>query len=401
MSPLRVRIAVTGVGMVTPAGIGRESSWRSILQGRRCVQWLDTRGLPPGVQPARASWFGAPVAVDAAGESRLTAFAVRAAREAVEHAGLDFSSLRDSACVIGTSKSDLCAIDEFLAARSNSLAPFVLFPSQPASTVARTFGCRSAVLSPVAACATGLVSVIRAADLIRQGVCEIALAGGTDASLHAGLLASYRRLRVLADPGNDPGTACKPFDAQRSGFAVGEGSAVLVLESWQSATRRGAQPLAEWIDGTIASDPSGLTSIDISGVTLSDTILRLLQRTELSPKQIQAVNFHGTATRMNDFAEARAFHRVFGDFGDEIQRFALKGALGHLMGAAGAVETAASVLALRDQIIPPTVNHDTTDTELQFRLESRSPTPTDTDHLLKISLGFGGHIAIGVLKRTL
>lgn len=380
--------------MVTPVGHDAPTSWQSLLAGSRGGRWLTNEDVGWSGSSTQ-KWFGAP-AIASATDHRLIELARSATTEAIESAGLSSAELQQAACVIGTSKPDLRGADDVWT--SGDLID-VLWPSSPAKAIAQQFHCQAGCLTPVAACATGLVSIIRAANLIRSGQTSLVLAGSTDSSLHAGLLASYKRLGVLANPGDDPATACRPFDSSRSGFIVGEGAATLVLEEWESAIRRGATPIAEWIDGRIGSDPTAMTSVDETGQTLAELLRRLLRQARLSPEEIRAVNFHGTATTMNDLTEQMALGHLSENSPAPPVGFGIKGAIGHLMGAAGAVETATCVLALRDQILPPTVNHETPEPDFAIPLTA-SPTALAGDHLLKVSLGFGGHVAAGILKRV-
>ncbi|WP_437204333.1 beta-ketoacyl-[acyl-carrier-protein] synthase family protein [Planctomicrobium sp. SH664] len=394
----RVRIAVTGVGLVTPLGASRVDSWKRLLAAERAGVWLPDS---PEQHPA-PRLFGAPVPGDFGGQARLISFASHAAREAVQQAKLTRAQLEQAAVVIGTSKVDLQQVDDLWrcpdATDTTELCHSFL-PSTAASRVAAEFGCKAGSLAPVAACATGLVSLIRGANLIREGVTTTVLAGGADASLHRGLLASYRRLGVLARPEPDPASACRPFDRRRSGFIVGEGAGVLVLEEWNQAIERGCHPLAEWVDGLVGSDPSGLTGVDTSGEALAALLRRLILRTRVDLDSVDVVNLHGTATKLNDHAEAHALQRLFGPLQSRLDCFALKGAIGHLMGGAGAAESAACVLALADQLIPPTANHAEPDPDCGLRFTTatrRRP----FDHVLKVSLGFGGHLAAGLFRRA-
>jgi len=349
--------------------------------------------------------------------NRLVNFAVAAAREATTQAHLTPELLRAAACVIGTSKTDLVTIDakwnqadenENEAEEDALVNQF--WASTAASEVSRSLGCEGASLCPVAACATGLVSIIRGAELIREGVCDVVLAGSSDASLHPGLLASYRRLGVMGNAiddrtENDAATACRPFDSTRSGFIVGEGASVLVLESMEHATTRGAVPLAEWVSGGYASDPTGLTSVDSSGELLARLIGEQLKRAALTPRDLAAVNYHGTATQMNDTTEVRAVQNVFRQHAqshhcERLKNFAIKGSIGHLMGAAGAVETAVSVLALHHGVLPPTVNHSIPDANCGALQFSQRAQELPSGDLLKLSLGFGGHLAAGILRQV-
>ena len=403
MSP--VRIAATGLGLVTPLGLDAATTWSALIQGKVAGRWLEETAVEttPGWR-----MFGAPV-IDTwidhnPHQSRSTRFVIHAATEAIQQAGLNENDLRNTGCVIGTSKPDLRAIDEWFRSLddSNSVEKregLPILPSEPAIEVANQFGVHGPVSCPVAACATGLVSLIQAANLIRSGVCSRVICGSTDSSLHPGLLASYRRLGVLADPGENPANACRPFDENRCGFLVGEGAAIFVLEEWETAQDRGAVPLAEWIDGQIGNDPTGITSIDPNGESLAELIRRLLDRNHVSSDQIHSLCYHATATQLNDQAEANAMQQVFGEKNIP-PGFGIKGAIGHLMGAAGAVETAVGILALQNQILSPTTNYTKSDPTCVVPVSGTPMKLHNADYLLKTSLGFGGHLAAGLLKRV-
>jgi len=403
--PLPRRVAVTGLGLVTPLGVGRDETWRGLLAGRRAVRWLDEPLAPvAGLSvPSSPRLFGARVPLEIPSADRLVSFAKLAAREAAAHAGLSGELLREAACVIGTSKIDLQQLDVWLGGGEDrefrSPVTEILFPSHAASAVAAELHCQGAVLCPVAACATGLLSIIRAAHLIQSGDCAIALAGGADSSLHAGVLASYRRLGVLAHPGDSPGECCRPFDRHRTGFAVGEGAGILVLEDWEHAVRRGARILAEWGDGLIASESMDLVRTDGQGRVLHHTIRRLLERQGISAADLSGVSVHGTGTLLNDRAEGAALECLAGRGGRPLDVFGIKGAIGHLMGAAGAVETAVCILALIHQQLPPTVNHQCKGADLAaLPLRFHRTEPQECRFLLKLSLGFGGVLAVALLK---
>jgi len=400
------RVAITGVGLVTPLGATREETWQGLLAGRRAVDWLDLDNNSP-YPHSQHRLFGAKVPGEVFGPDRLVAFARKAAGEAVAHAQLTERDLRNSACVIGTSKIDLTSFDDWKLQvdrhdpAHRNLTVDVLFPGNAAVQVAQDLGCEEAVICPVAACATGLVSVIHGARLIQSGQCPVVVAGSADSSLHPGLLASYRRLGVLANPGDDPSRSCRPFDSRRTGFAVGEGAGVLILEDWEHAQRRSVPILAEWGEGVVASDPGSLTRIHPSGHGLSEVIRRAANRSHTKLSDIQGVSLHATATRLNDTAELAALEAVFSSEVSTLPAFGVKGAIGHLMGAAGSVETAVSVLSLFHQKIPYTVNHELPDRSTgSLTLDFRGTTHQELRHLLKISLGFGGTIAAAILRRS-
>lgn len=414
------QVVVTGVGLVTPFGAGRELSWSAIRDGRSAVRWFESDEF------GGSRWAGAsaPAELLASAEPVVT-MALTAAREALAHAGLTDISERGG-CVIGTSKLGLrsfarefCRLKPEAPAKINighpSLAlqasmgatsverqvenlPHEFWPNAAAFAVASEWNLRGPALCPVAACATGLVSMIRGADLIRSGECDVVLAGSSDASLMPIVLGSFQRLGVMARGFEDPATACRPFDANRSGFVIGEGAAVLVLEDRERAVARGANILAEFVAGGMASDPSGMTQIDPDGASLTWLIRDVLRRANVSPAEIDAVNLHGTATRANDIAETCAVRAAFGSAADRLTCSGQKGAIGHLLGAAGSVESAFAVLALRDQVVPPTINLQTSDPQCDLDYVANESRPMRLRNVLKLSLGFGGHVAVGLFR---
>ena len=248
----------------------------------------------------------------------------------------------------------------------------------------------------MAACATGLAACQRAAELIRSGDCDIVIAGSGDASLHPAVLSSFRRLGVVSREELDAAMACRPFDRNRSGFAVGEGAACLILERLTDAQDRKAVGYAEWIDGLMLSDSFGLTQQDPDGTSVRQLLGELKRRTDTAPDHI---NLHGTGTQSNDRVECQAIREVFGSAANQIDCCSLKGGLGHLLGAAGSVELAATALSIRDQVVPPTVNLRHQDEECPLQLTALYEKPKPIEMAWKISMGFGGHIAGACLRR--
>ena len=389
----RRQVVVTGIGLVTPFGIGRELSWSAIRDGRSAVGGFE---LDDPLGPRTRNWVGAaaPNQVLTSVEPVVT-MAVTAAREAMTHAGLSGIS-EQGGCVIGTSKLGLRSFARAFGHVEN--VPHEYWPNMAARAVASEWNLRGPALCPVAACATGLVSLIRGADLIRSGECDVVLAGSSDASLVPIVLSSFQRLGVMARGTETPSSACRPFDAERSGFVIGEGAAVLVLEDRDHAVARGATPIAEFVAGGMASDPSGLTQIDPHGTSLAWLIREVLRRANVSPTDIDAINLHGTATRTNDVAETRAVRAAFGAAADRIACSSQKGAIGHLLGAAGSVESAFTVLALRDQVVPPTINLRTPDPQCDLDYVPNESRSRRLRNVLKLSLGFGGHVAVGLFR---
>ena len=408
------RIVVTGIGLCTPLGPDRESSWQGLLSGRSATRWL---AAPLWTE--RSQMAGAPVCLPKDRPFRhrepIIELALTTANESLLDAGLDRQLLEQQCAgiVFGTSKGGFHTFSRLLAeqrtdvghslrskSHENSADWLDVFPNRAAAAIGSMVGGYGPILCPIAACATGLAACLRGAELIQNGDCDIALVGSADVSLQPALLGSFRRLGVLSRESDDPSTACRPFDRRRTGFIIGEGAACLVLERLDSALRRGAHCYAEWLGGKMLSDPYGLTQLDPSGTSLRKLLADLRSLTSRNPEY---VNLHGTGTATNDTVECQAIRAVFGAETEEFDCSSLKGAMGHLLGAAGSVELAMTALSIRDQIVPPTVNLEEPDSDCLLNLTPGKPKLRSIDRAWKLSLGFGGHIAgvcLGRLEHT-
>ncbi len=404
------RIVVTGIGLCTPFGPDRESSWQGLLSGRSATRWLEA---PQWTDNTRMA--GAPVCLPEDRPFRhrepIIELALTTANESLRDAGLEHRWLERHCVgvVFGTSKggfhtfSRLMADQRLDASNSSRVDPsensadwLDVFPNRAAAAIAGLVGGYGPVLCPIAACATGLAACLRGAELIQNGDCDIALVGSADASLQPALLGSFRRLGVLSREADDPSRACRPFDRHRTGFVIGEGAACLVLERLDSALKRGARCYAEWLGGKMLSDPHGLTQLDPSGTSLRRLLADLRSLTWRNPDYL---NLHGTGTAANDVVECQAIRAVFGTEAEQFDCSSLKGGMGHLLGAAGSVELAATALSIRDQIVPPTVNLVEPDSECMLNHTSGKPKLRSIDHAWKLSMGFGGHLAGVCLRR--
>lgn len=410
MNGQNTRVVITGIGLVTGLGIGRESTWQALVSGAGAV-----RRLEPAELCQRAgftellgraeTYLGAPVKwpEDSVGTVFDQEPNIRMARFATEEALADAQANWDTVppprrgCVIGTSKGGMHSISRLLAAEfhgEHSEPPELwpmFWPNTPASLVAERWKIRGPVLCPVAACATGLMSLWRGAELIREGVCDVVLAGSTDASLQPAVLGAFSRMGVLAKETEDPRAACRPFDRHRSGFVVGEGAAVLVMERADVALARGITPYAEWLGGGCVSDPTGIAHLDEEATGLIWLIRDVLKRSRLPRDEIEYINLHGTGTRDNDRTETHAIREALGEHANRVSCSSLKGALGHLLGAAGSVETACTLLAMRHGQIPPTRNLEHPDPDCDLDYTPNRTRSLTIRHALKLSLGFGGH----------
>lgn len=395
-------IVITGIGLVSPLGADRETTWQRLLAGERGVDWLPAAALAPFERVGFPRPWGGSVPLAAEqilpGRDRSLSLARLATAEALADASFDPAG-SETGCVFGASKGGLSATAAWWEAvhrqEPHDLPPFPdLWPSAAGADLTRHWNLRGPLLTPVAACATGLAACLRAVGLLHEGACEVVLAGSVDAAVTPVVLGSFRRLGVLAPPEPDPATACRPFDRQRQGFAVGEGAACLVLERQSHALRRGARWYCAWDYGRLAADPTGLTQLAPDGAPLQRLI-----RDVLRGRHPDLLHLHGTGTALNDAVESQAVAAVLGDAIPQIPAVSVKGALGHLLGAAGSVELALAALSLRDQIAPPVTNLHESDPTCPLPWLPRTAERLPIERVLKLSLGFGGHLAAAVLRR--
>ena len=396
------RVLVTGIGLRTALGNDRETSWQGLRKGRNGCCLLDVpvaAGAPPYAgYPIRHS--------DHRGWENI----FKAAIEAVADAGLRKDSFdpERAGTVLSMSKGDLVRLAHYHRhCLTGSTVPecpgnwLIAWPSGAAG-IARTWDLRGPCLVPIAACATGLIAAIQAADLIRRGACDLVLAGAGDTSLAPLVLGAFRRMGVFPHlkQGDDHSRAVRPWDRSRSGFLVGEGAAVLVLERDDHARARGAFPYCEFAGGAYGSDAYHMTDLNPDPSNLASLIGRALSWSGVDASEIDHVNVHGTATRVNDPLECQALRRALRSHADGVSCSANKAQIGHCLGAAGAAELAFTCLAVRDQFVPPTLNLDDPDPlcDLDATLHVGRFRPIRA--ALKLSLGFGGHLAAAVVRQV-
>jgi len=359
--PMR-KVVVTGLGVVSPIGIGVPAFREALFAGRSGIGPLtavltdrlsiriaaEVRGFTPEdhFDPRRLPLL-----------DRISQFAVVAAREAMAMAGLEFSDAlaARTATVLGVGVGGIGTLDDafhrLYAEQAARLHPFTiprLMVSAPASHVTMEFGLTGPAFTASSACASAGHALATALMLLRSGMADVVVSGGTDAPLTLGTLKGWEAMRIVS-----PDT-CRPFSRDRSGMVVGEGAAVLVLESEEHARARGAEVLAELAGAGMSADARDLTAPDAEGAARA---MRLaLDDAGLNLGEVPYVNAHGTATAANDVTEAQAIHAVFGPHARRLMVSSSKSMLGHALGAAGALEAAATVLALRHGVVPPTAN---------------------------------------------
>ena len=399
-------VVVTGIGLATGLGGTRERTWHALKTGASAVRRLDAPlDLAGGAGAPRCRDDS--VATRGAPDPALL-LALQTAREALADAGLEpgGDSLQIDperiATVIGLSKGcvqHLSTLARSRAERYDAHWPEHYWPNSGAVAIARSARFRGPCVAPVAACATGLIAALQAAELIRRGVCDVALAGAADASLDPLVLAAFRRMGVLARVEGDPARAVRPWDRRRTGFLVGEGAAVLVLERAEHARARGVLPYVEFAGGASGADAYHATILNPDPTGLGQLIVRALRHAKVDPPEVDLVNVHGTATPSNDPLECRALREALGADADRVSCTANKSQIGHLLGAAGAVELAITCLAVRDGFVPPTLNLDDADPACDLDGTPHVGRHRPIRAALKLSIGFGGHLAAALVRR--
>ena len=397
----REPIVITGIGMIASVGTNRESVWRALRHGKSGVRSLDgLEAIPDGLL------IGAPVAMqpEVSGQLKVIALAHTAAEEALadSHINLDNVDLTRFGCAISAHMGDASFLpidrnlEQYL---PRGEVPWwqQWLPNTACSDVANRYGLLGPRICHSVACASGLIDILSAVRSIRDGQCDVALAGSAEA-LHSLFAAGFHQMRVLAHH-DDPTQACRPFDSNRSGFVMGEGSAMFVIERLSHALDRGARIYAELTGGKMLAEAHHVTGLDAESDALSYLISTTLRDARLDPEQIGYINAHGTGTLQNDLVETRGIRRAFGSAADRTCVSATKSMLGHLVNASGSVELAVTTLALRDGFVPPTLNLTNPDPQCDLDCIPLIGRRARFEHALKLSVAFGGHLAAVTLRR--
>ena len=401
----RTRVVVTGLGAITPVGADVPSTWEALKAGRSGVQQLTDDWAAE--LPARiAGWAAADPAtlidrVQARRLDRCEQFALVAAREAWAHAGSpDVDPERLGVVVssgIGGVASTLSAYDTLKEKGWQRLSPFtvpMLMPNGAAGWLAIELGAKAGVHTTVSACASGAEAIGYAMDMIRSGRADVVLAGGTEAAIMQLNIAAFAAMRALSTRNDEPARASRPFDKGRDGFVLGEGAGMVVLESAEHAAARGATVHAVAAGVGYSSDAHHIAQPDPSGSGLKLVISRALADAGVKPDQVVHVNAHATSTPAGDVVEAQAIAAALGDAAAGVVVSATKSMTGHLLGGAGAVESVASILALRDGVAPPTINLEDPDDDAGLTISPKSQQLSQRGDgpmaVINNSFGFGG-----------
>ncbi|MEC4020683.1 beta-ketoacyl-[acyl-carrier-protein] synthase family protein [Streptomyces sp. H27-D2] len=404
-------IAVTGIGLITPAGIGTEATWQGVCGGVYASHpdpELD--GLPvtlacrvPGFDPRTSTPARQPWRYD-----RATQFLFAAAHEALADAGLDRARWDADrvALVVGSAAGGIGILEaqhrKLMEAGPTGVSPLTLtgfLPNMTAGHLALDLGIRGPSLQTSTACASGATAVITASLLLEAGLCDIALAGGTDAMITPLCASAFAKMGALSRNHHSPGHASRPFDRDRDGFVLGEGAGLLVLERTPHAHARGARTLAVLVGHGTTSDAYHATAPDPDGAGLRRAISAALADADAHTRDVDHINAHGTSTPLNDRVEATAIRELFGPHAPTVS--AAKGVLGHTMGASGAIDAALTVLSIARGCAPPTANFEhPDDTTGGIDLIAGKARTQDIGLALSHSLGFGGHNTVLALAHS-
>ncbi|HSX21857.1 MAG TPA: beta-ketoacyl-ACP synthase II [Gaiellaceae bacterium] len=398
------RVAVTGLGAVTPIGNDAPSTWKAALAGESGVDFI--RSFDASEYPVRIAAEVKDFDPAAAGErrelrnlDRNVVLALAAGREAVADAGLDgaYDDARVG-IIFGTAIGGFLGIMEqhdVLRERGPTRVMPTFIPSVLADAasgqLAISLGFRGPNYAPVSACATGSHAVGEAAEIIKRGDADAVLAGGAEACMHPLILAGFCAMRGLVAEEVDPRLASRPFDATRAGFVMGEGACVLVLEELEAARARGARVYAEILGYGASNDAHHMAQPDPESVGVKEMMRSALLRAGIEPEQVGYINAHGTSTPLGDLAETKAIKEVFGKHAYSLAVSSTKSVTGHCFGAAGAIEAMMSVLAIHDGVLPPTINYKHPDPECDLDYVPNEQRTARVDVALSNAMGLGGH----------
>lgn len=407
------RVVVTGAGAVTPIGTGRETYWKALREG--------VCGIKP-IRSFDASEYTTQVAAEiedfvpenyipkkeAKRMDRFTQFAVAAAKLAVEDGGLDLEAIDANrfGCVVGSGIGGLLTMEEehakLMAKGPGRVSPFLIpmmIGNMAAGAVSMALNAKGPNYCVVTACASGTNAIGEGFRLIQRGDADLVLAGGTEASITPFGIAGFCSMKAMSTRNDDPKTASRPFDVDRDGFVMGEGSGILLLESLEHAVARSANILGEVVGFGMSADAYHITSPAPGGEGAARSMKCALADAGIEPTAITYINAHGTSTPYNDKFESMAIKTVFGEHAKNLCVSSTKSMTGHLLGASGAVEAVACLLAVHEDYMHGTMGIQNIDPEIGLEVLANQGRAGEVEYALSNSLGFGGHNATLILKK--
>lgn len=408
------RVVVTGLGAVTPIGIGKEAFWNALIAGKNGIGKItrfDVTGYTAQIA-GEVLDFDPVQFIDKKEVKRMdryTHFALAATKLAIEDAKLDVKTIDgDRAGVfigsgIGGMETLHNQYEKLFTKGASRISPFfipMMIANMAAGNVAIAFGLRGACECIVTACASGTNAIGDAFRTIERGEADIMFAGGSEAAISPAGVSGFAAMKALcADHNDDPAHASRPFDKNRSGFVMGEGAGIILLESLEHAKARGAHIYAEIVGYGRNDDAYHITTPAPGGITQGKCMKLAIDDAGLNPEEIDYINAHGTSTQFNDKGETEAIKQIFGEHAYKIPISSTKSMTGHMLGAAGGVEAIASILSIENNIVHPTINYETPDEGLDLNYVPNVAQKHEVNAAISNSFGFGGHNACVVFKR--
>jgi beta-ketoacyl-acyl-carrier-protein synthase II len=406
------RVAVTGLGAVTPLGNDVQSTWRAAVAGESGIDWIrafDASELPVRVAAEVKDFDATQVASpkEVRKLERNVLLALGAAKEAIGDAGLNGFDPARVGIVFGTAIGGVNGILEQEDVRrergpervSPNFLPNVLVDSA-SGQLAISLGIKGPNYAVVSACATGSHAIGEAAELIKRGDADAVLAGGAEACMHPLILAGFTAMRGLAVENEHPPRASRPFDATRAGFVMGEGACVFVLEEFEVAKARGAKVYAEILGYGASNDAHHMAQPEPEATGVADMMRAALSRAGVAPERVGYINAHGTSTPLGDLAETKAIKDVFGEHAYRLAVSSTKSMMGHTFGAAGAIEAMMCVLAIHEGVLPPTINYEHPDPDCDLDYVPNEAREAQLDVALSNAMGLGGHNGCVLIGRA-
>lgn len=406
------RVVITGIGAITPLGLDMPSTWKAMLAGESGAGPITLFDASPfQVQfAAEIKDFVPTNYMDrktARRSDRVVQIALAATDEALRQAGLEITEeiADDVGVVVGTGiggemthYEQICILLNHGLRRVSPFALARILPDMPAGQIAISYGPRGPNHCISSACATGADALGDAFEVIRRGDAQAVIAGGTESCLAPSALGAFAQAGVLAPCDGDPRQACRPFDVTRNGLLMGEGSVILILENLSFAQQRGAKPLAELVGYGATADAFHISAPSEEGLGAAKAIQRALRKASVRPEDIDYIHAHGTGTRLNDCLETLAIKRAFGEHAHRVPISSTKAMTGHMMGAAGAMGAAVTVMAIQENKVPPTINLHTPDPACDLDYVPNQARAVPVHRAMVNAFGFGGHNAVLVIS---
>jgi 3-oxoacyl-[acyl-carrier-protein] synthase II len=408
------RIVVTGIGILSPIGLSLADFWNSLMEGKSGaapITYFDTTDFATTFA-CELKNFKADEYIDRKSADRMDPFCqygVISAGQALKDSGLDLTSIDPTriGVVHGSGIGGMTTYDQqfrqYLDRGPRRVSPFfipMLIPDIAAGQISIRNGLMGPNYATASACATSLHAVMDAVMLIQMGMADYMVCGGSEAPITAMSVAGFNSAKALSTRNDAPTKASRPYDVDRDGFVMGEGAGSLVLETYESAVKRGAKIYAEVVGMGASADAHHLTAPHPEGLGAVSAMTTALKIAGITPDKIDYVNTHGTSTPLGDLAEIKAVKKLFGEHASKLSISSTKSMTGHLLGAAGVVESIACILALQNQIVPPTINLDNLDPEIDVDVTPNTPKERSIEYALNNGFGFGGHNGCLIFRKA-